>query len=80
MALDEEITLKKLEVFLAFMKLGNMAKVSEVMGQSTVSIHRSLHSLQEGLRCPLFKRDGRALIPLATAYTFAEYAARAIHD
>lgn len=80
MPLDQGITLKKLEIFLAFMKLGNMSKVSEVMGQSTVSVHRALHSLQEGLRCPLFKRDGRVLIPLATAHTFAEYAARAIQD
>lgn len=80
MAIDEEITLKKLEVFLAFMKLGNMTKVSEALGQSTVSVHRALHSLQDGLRCPLFKRDGRVLIPLATAYTFAEYATRAIEN
>ena len=80
MAIDEEITLKKMEVFLAFMKLGNMSRVSELMGQSSVSVHRALHSLEDGLRCPLFKRDGRALIPLATAYAFAEHAARAIEN
>lgn len=80
MAIDEEITLKKLEVFLAFMKLGNMARVSEALEQSTVSVHRALHSLEEGLRCPLFKRDGRKLIPLATAYTFADYATRALRE
>ncbi|MDA4211308.1 LysR family transcriptional regulator, partial [Escherichia coli] len=59
MAIDEDITLKKLEVFQSFMTLGNMARVSEALGQSTVSVHRALHSLEEGLRCPLFKRDGR---------------------
>ncbi|HEX7890729.1 MAG TPA: LysR family transcriptional regulator [Ramlibacter sp.] len=78
MAIDEEVTLRKLEVFLAFMRHGSMAAVADAMGLSTVSVHRALHSLQEGLRCPLFKRDGRALIPLATAYTFAEYAQRTL--
>lgn len=80
MAIDEEITLKKMEVFLSFMKLGNMTKVSEQMGLSAVSVHRALHSLEDGLRCPLFRKDGRALIPLATAYAFAEHAARAVDE
>ncbi|MGS0740357.1 LysR family transcriptional regulator [Glaciimonas sp. GG7] len=77
MAIDDAITLKKLEVFLAFMKLNNMARVSEMLGQSIVSVHRSLHSLEEAMRCPLFKREGRSLIPLQAAYTFADYAQRA---
>lgn len=80
MAIDEDITLKKLEVFQLFMKLGNMARVSEALGQSTVSVHRALHSLEAGLRCPLFKRDGRKLIPLSTAYVFAEHAARVLSE
>ncbi|MDY7547978.1 LysR family transcriptional regulator [Glaciimonas sp. CA11.2] len=80
MAIDESITIKKLEVFLAFMKLNNMARVSELLGQSTVSVHRSLHSLEEAMRCPLFKREGRSLIPLQSAYTFAEYAQRVINE
>ncbi len=80
MAIDEEITLKKLEVFLAFMQVNNLARVSEQLGQSTVSIHRALHSLEEGLRCPLFKRVGRNLIPLQTAYLFAEHAGRIIDE
>ena len=79
MAIDEGITLKKLEVFLAFMKAGNMARVSETIGQSVVSVHRALHSLEESTRCPLFKRDGRKLIPLQAAYTFAEYAEKVVH-
>ena len=45
---------------------------------SAVSVHRALHSLEEGLRCPLFKREGRNLIPLKAAYAFAEHAQRAI--
>jgi LysR family malonate utilization transcriptional regulator len=80
MAIDEAITLKKLEVFLVFMKTGNMARASEQLDQSVVSVHRALHSLEAGLRCPLFKLDGRRLIPLPSAYTFAEYAERVISD
>jgi len=74
MSIEEGITIKKLEVFLSFMHFGNMARVAESIGQSAVSIHRSLHSLEEAVRCPLFKRQGRNLIPLVAAYTFAEYA------
>ncbi|HTN67076.1 MAG TPA: LysR family transcriptional regulator [Burkholderiaceae bacterium] len=80
MAIDEEITLKKLEVFLTFMRLNNLARVSELLGQSTVSVHRALHSLEEGIRCPLFKREGRNLIALPAAYAFAEYAQRTINE
>ncbi|KAB8044924.1 LysR family transcriptional regulator [Janthinobacterium aquaticum] len=80
MAIDEDITLKKLTVFLSFMELNNMARVAEALGQSTVSVHRALHSLEQGLRCPLFKRDGRNLIPLHAAYTFAESARRALAE
>ncbi|WP_332674132.1 LysR family transcriptional regulator [Aromatoleum sp.] len=78
MQIDEQITFRKLEVFLTFMEAGSMGRVAEMVGQSTVSVHRSLHSLEEALRCPLFRRDGRKLIPLAAAYAFAEHAARAV--
>ncbi|PRC94717.1 LysR family transcriptional regulator [Solimicrobium silvestre] len=80
MTIDEAISFKKLEIFLAFMKLNNMARVSELLDISTVSVHRALHSLEEAMRCPLFKRDGRSLIPLQSAYTFAEYAQRTLDD
>jgi LysR family malonate utilization transcriptional regulator len=78
--IDEEITLKKLEVFLAFMRLSSLARVSEEVGQSTVSVHRALHSLEEGLRCPLFRREGRNLIPLPAAFVFAQHAQRAVSE
>jgi len=78
--IGEEITLKKLEVFLAFMRLHSLARVSEELGQSTVSIHRALHSLEEGLRCPLFRREGRSLAPLPAAYAFAKHAQRAVSE
>lgn len=80
MQIDEQITFRKLEVFLSFIELGSMVRVAEALDQSTVSVHRSLHSLEEGLRCPLFRRDGRKLIPLAAAYVFAEHAARAVAE
>jgi LysR family malonate utilization transcriptional regulator len=80
MAIDEVITLKKLEVFLAFMRLNNLARVSELLGQSVVSVHRSLHSLEEGMRCQLFKRIGRNLIPLPAAYALTDYAQRALGE
>jgi LysR family malonate utilization transcriptional regulator len=59
--IDEEVTLKKLEVFLAFMRLHSLSRVAEELGQSTVSVHRALHTLEEGLRCPLFRRRCRPL-------------------
>jgi len=80
MAIDDAISFKKLTIFLAFMKLNNMARVSELLEISTVSVHRALHSLEEAMRCPLFKRDGRSLIPLQAAYTFADYAQRSVDD
>lgn len=80
MQIDEQITFRKLEVFLSFIELGSMARVAEALDQSTVSVHRALHSLEEGLRCPLFRRDGRKLIPLAAAYVFAEHATRSIAE
>ena len=80
MAIDEEITLRKLEIFVAFMQHGNMTKVAEAMNLSTVSVHRALHSLEEGMRCPLFKHEGRNLIPLETAKGFNDYAKRIITE
>jgi len=78
--IDEEITLKKLEVFLAFMRLHSLSRVAEELGQSTVSVHRALHSLEEGLRCPLFRREGRALAPLPAAFALAKHAQRAVAE
>jgi LysR family malonate utilization transcriptional regulator len=78
MTIREEITLKKLEVFLTFMRVNNLSRVSEIFGQSAVSVHRALHTLEEGLGCQLFKREGRNLIPLDPAHAFAEHAKRAI--
>ena len=58
MQIDEELTLKKLEVFLAFMRSGNLGKAA-VENTSNVSVHRAIHSLESALRCPLFKHEGQ---------------------
>ena len=72
--IDSEITLKKLEIFLAFMEKENIGRAAEQLGLSSVSVHRALHTLEEGFRCPLFIHKGRNLLPLPAAQTLAEYA------
>ena len=67
--ISEEITFRKLEVFLAYMKAGNLARAAELLDISTVSVHRALHSLQEGVRCQLFRHEGRNLTPTDAAST-----------
>lgn len=81
--LDETLTLKKLEVFLAFMKVGTLADAAEEMGMSTVSVHRAIHSLEEALKCPLFRQEGRLLVPLPSARVLevrAEQVVQALDD
>ena len=65
--IDSKITLRKLEIFSVFMENQNLARTAEVLGMSSVSIHRALHSLEEGLQCPLFSHKGRLLKPLSPA-------------
>lgn len=80
MQIDELITFRKLEIFLSFMELGSLSRVAESTEQSTVSVHRALHSLEEGLRCPLFRREGRKLVPLAAADVFALHARQVVRE
>lgn len=80
MLIDEELTLKKLEVFLAFMRSGNLARAASELQTSNVSVHRAIHSLESALRCPLFKHEGRNLIPLESAYLLEEKAQKLIQD
>lgn len=74
----EEITFRKLEALLAFMESGNLAKAAEILDTSTVSVHRALHSLEEGTRCALFRHEGRNLIPNEAAYVLADAAREVI--
>ncbi|TKI05025.1 LysR family transcriptional regulator [Martelella alba] len=72
--IDNDITFRKLEIFLAFMDKLNIGRAAEQLGLSAVSVHRALHTLEESVRCPLFIHQGRNLTPLPAAETLAEYA------
>ncbi|SAL76386.1 LysR family transcriptional regulator [Caballeronia arvi] len=72
--IDEEITFRKLEVLLAFMETGNLSKAAEVLGVSTVSVHRALRSLEQGVRCALFRHEGRNLKSTEAAQMLADVA------
>jgi LysR family malonate utilization transcriptional regulator len=69
--IDDEITFRKLEVLLAFMRTGNLAKVAEQLDTTTVSVHRALHSLEAGLGCQLFRNEGRNLVATQAATVLA---------
>ncbi|WP_394789741.1 LysR family transcriptional regulator [Rhodoferax sp.] len=75
----DEITFRRLEIFLAFMQEGNLTRTAEVLDTSTVSVHRALHALEEGLRCALFRHEGRNLIPTHAAHVLAEAAKDVLH-
>ena len=80
MEIDEELTLKKIQIFLAFMRCGNLSKTAVEMQISNVSVHKALHSLENSLRCPLFKNEGRNLIPLKSAYVLEENSKKIVQD
>lgn len=71
--INQEITFRKLSVFMMFMEKGNISRTAEALGLSTVSVHRALHTLEEGIACPLFVHKGRNLVPLPAARMFLEY-------
>jgi LysR family malonate utilization transcriptional regulator len=72
--IDEEITFRKLEVLVAFMEAGSLARAAERLGTSIVSVHRALHSLEAGVRCTLFRLDGRNLLPTDAAQALTDVA------
>ena len=72
--ISEEITFRKLEVLLAYMEGGNLTRAAELLDVSTVSVHRALHSLEEGVRCALFRHEGRNLVPTDAAQVLADVA------
>ena len=49
--INQEITFRKLSVFMMFMAKGNIARTAEAMKLSSVSVHRALHTLEEGVGC-----------------------------
>ena len=72
--LDEEITFRRLEILLAFLEAGSLARTAERLGVSTVTVHRALHSLETGTRCALFRHEGRNLLPTDAAHALADVA------
>jgi len=78
MKIDADISLRKLEIFIAFMANGNIARTAEMLGLSSVSVHRALHTLEESVRCPLFIHKGRNLLPLPAAQTLLEHSLDAV--
>jgi len=72
--IDEEITLRKLEVPARVHGDRDLAKTAEALDVSTVSVHRALHSLEQGMRCALFRREGRNLKPTDAARALADVA------
>ncbi|MDQ1213225.1 LysR family transcriptional regulator [Pantoea anthophila] len=71
--INQEITFRKLSVFMMFMTKGNIARTAEALELSSVSVHRALHTLEEGIDCPLFIHKGRNLVPLPAAWTLLDY-------
>jgi LysR family malonate utilization transcriptional regulator len=78
--LNEEVTLRKLEILCSFVRTGSLAKTGEELELSSVSIHKALHSLQSGVGCPLFIREGRQLKPLPAALYLAEMSVELLED
>lgn len=78
--LNEEVTLRKLEILCSFVRTGSLAKTGEELRLSSVSIHKALHSLQSGLGCPLFVKEGRQLKPLPAALYLAEMSVDLLED
>ncbi|MCU5774513.1 LysR family transcriptional regulator [Erwiniaceae bacterium BAC15a-03b] len=78
MKIDADITFRKLEIFIAFMANGNIARTAEALGLSSVSVHRALHTLEESVRCPLFMHKGRNLLPLPAAHTLLAHSVDAV--
>ncbi len=76
--ISEEITIRRLEILLAYLAAGNLAATAERLCTSTVSIHRALHSLEEGLRCRLFRPEGRNLVPTDAGLALADVAREAL--
>ena len=78
--LNEEVTLRKLEILCSFVRTGSLAKTADELHLSSVSIHKALHSLESGVGCPLFIKEGRQLKPLPAALYLAEMSMDLLSD
>jgi len=78
--LNDELTLRKLEILCSFVRTGSLSKTAEELHLSSVSIHKALHSLESGIGCPLFVKEGRHLKLLPAAAYLAEASAELLAD
>lgn len=78
--LHDELTLRKLEILCSFVRTGSLSKTAEELHLSSVSIHKALHSLESGIGCPLFIKEGRQLKLLPAATYLAEASADLLAD
>lgn len=78
--LNTDVTLRKLEILCSFIRTGGLSKTGEELSLSSVSIHKALHSLESGVGCPLFVKEGRQLKPLPAAIYLAEMSVELLED
>jgi LysR family transcriptional regulator, malonate utilization transcriptional regulator len=78
--LNDEVTLRKLEILCSFVRTGSLVKTAEELQLSSVSIQKALHSLELGVGCPLFIKEGRQLKSLPAALYLAEASADLLGD
>ncbi len=78
--LNDELTLRKLVILCSFVRTGSLSKTAEELHLSSVSIHKALHSLESGIGCALFVKDGRQLKALPAATYLAEASADLLGD
>jgi len=77
---NTDVTLRKLEMLCSFVRTGSLSKTGEQLGLSSVSVHKALHSLEGGVGCPLFVKEGRQLKALPAAIYLAEMSAELLED
>jgi LysR family malonate utilization transcriptional regulator len=78
--LNTDVTLRKLEILCSFTRTGSLSKTGEELGLSSVSVHKALHSLEGGVGCPLFVKEGRQLKSLPAAIYLAEMSTELLED
>jgi len=79
-ATDVRMNTRQLRHFLAVLDLGTLAAAAEVVHLSVPALSRSLQSLEDELRVPLFDRQDRRLRPTPYALEYAERARRIVFD
>jgi DNA-binding transcriptional LysR family regulator len=71
---------RQLRHFLAVLDLGSLSAAAEVVHLSLPALSRSLRSLEDELRVPLFDRQDRRLRPTPYALVYAERARQIVFD